>query len=911
MKDEGTPTDATLPVDPTTMGAASSSVARTVGRFVVIDVLGQGAMGLVLAAYDPDLDRKVAVKLLRPDAYDASSREGRERMLREARALAKLSHPNVIAIHEVGTVADRIFLAMEFAPGGTLRSWLATEKRTWRDVLAKLVQAGRGLAAAHDAGLVHRDFKPTNVLLARNDEARVADFGLVGGSAEGSPGDARNAGESAELTHTGALLGTPAYMAPEQFEPEAGRAIGPAADQFAFCVSAWECLHGTRPFEGTTLATISENVCAHRVLDPPAGTDVPAWLRAVLQRGLATNPADRWPSMTALLAELARDPIAARARRVRMALVAVVVAGAFGAVAIVASRSSRTGPQCEAMERALVGVWDESRATAVREAFAKTGAPGATDTAERVAHVLTDYATAWVDARRTSCEATHVHGDQSPDLLDRKIACLDRHLLAVNALVDVLARADAAVVERALGAGLRLPSIVECTDAAALGVIAALPADPVRRGEIEQVRIQLASTKVLADTGQFKRAREKAAELVARASAVGYAPIVAEALYRRGQTERLDGDPKASLETFDAALLAATDAGDDRLFVELLSEKIYTLGDQLQRPAEAIALRGVAEAALRRAGSDRVTSANLIANIGRALMASNKYADAEQLLVKALALKEQVSGTDSFDVARAAVSLGNALYEQKRYTEALALHERASAIWRTTFGPNHPDVLMIENNVANIHFSNGNFTEARRRYEATLVAIEPVIGSDHPMIADLELNLGNTLKELELYDEAVARYHRAIAIKAAATGETNADVGQLYFSLGVLFNEIDRFTEAKAAFVKSIAIYDALDSEDLSYPLAGMSETLLGMKRPAEALPFIQRAAEIRETATLDEAERVYTRMWLGYVLLELGRERERAKALVEDARAFYIEQGPAGAKRAGIANEILAAHKR
>ncbi|MGE0398803.1 MAG: serine/threonine-protein kinase [Kofleriaceae bacterium] len=904
MKDKVTATDATLPVDPTTMGAAP--IARSIGRFVVIEVLGQGAMGLVLAAYDPDLDRKVAVKLLHPGAYDAGSREGRERMLREARALAKLSHPNVIAIHEVGTADDRIFLAMEFAPGGTLRSWLAAEKRSWRDVLARLVEAGRGLAAAHDAGLVHRDFKPTNVLLAVNGVARVADFGLVGGHAsEGPPSDA----ERIELTHTGALLGTPAYMAPEQFD---GEQIGAAADQFAFCVSAWECLHGTRPFEGSTVGAISENVHANRVIDPPAQTDVPAWIRDVLRRGMAPLPRDRWPSMAVLLEELDRDPIAARRRRIRLGLGGVGVAGVVAAVAIVASRASSTGPTCEHMERALAGVWDETRAAAIRDAFAKTGVRDAADTAARVTKAISDYTATWIDARAAACEATHVRGDQSAELLDRRVACLDRKLVAVDALVDLLAETRAGEdVDRSLGAALRLPPLAECADPDALASVAALPADPAKRAEIEQVRIQLASAKALADIGQFKDARAKATALVQRATAVAYPPLVAEALHRRGQMERLDGDAAAAVATFDAALVPAADAHDDRLFVELLSEKIYTVGEQLQRPAEALALRAVAEAALHRAGSDRVTTGNLMANLGRVLLANNKFAAAQELLERALSLKEQVSGRDSFDVARAATSLGNAFYSQEKYSQALAMHERAARIWRQTFGPDHPDVLMVENNIANIHFERASYAEALVRYEHVLAGIEKRLGAAHPMVADTELNLGNTLRTLERYDEAAAHLERALAIKTAATGESNADVAQILFSLGSLHYDLDQLDAAREAFAKSIAIYDALGSEDISYPLTGMSQTLMDRTRPAEALPFIERAVAIREKAEGDAAELVYTRMWLGYVLLALGRDRERATQLVSDARAYFIEQGPIAAKRVAIADKVLATYKR
>jgi len=214
-----------------------------IGRFVILEVLGQGGMGIVLAAYDPDLDRRVALKLLHPGLDDPSG----ARLVREARAMARLAHPNVLSVHEIGSVDGKAFIAMEFASGGTLRRWLATS-RPWREVLDRFLAAGRGLAAAHDAGLVHRDFKPENVLLTNQDEVRVADFGLVSASSE----------------PRGGVVGTPAYMAPEV---RAGRSVGAAADQYAFCVSLWEGLFGARPTDD----------------EPPPG--VPTWLRAVIRRG--------------------------------------------------------------------------------------------------------------------------------------------------------------------------------------------------------------------------------------------------------------------------------------------------------------------------------------------------------------------------------------------------------------------------------------------------------------------------------------------------------------------------------------------------------------------------------------------------------------------------------------------------
>jgi serine/threonine protein kinase len=232
--------------------AGSPAPELTVGRYRLLQLVGRGGMGEVYAAYDPELDRRVAIKILRadarPDAIEAA------RLAREAQSVARLSHPNVVAIYDVGSSAGRMFLAMELVEGETLAAWLAHHTRTTSEILSMFMMAGRGLCAAHRAGIVHRDFKPQNVMVARDGSARVMDFGLA---AAGGPGHA----QQVRLTKAGAILGTPLYMSPEQM---VGQAVDPRADQFSFCVSLWEALHGARPFEGATVLELRGDVLAGR-----------------------------------------------------------------------------------------------------------------------------------------------------------------------------------------------------------------------------------------------------------------------------------------------------------------------------------------------------------------------------------------------------------------------------------------------------------------------------------------------------------------------------------------------------------------------------------------------------------------------------------------------------------------------
>jgi hypothetical protein len=304
------------------------------GRYQVVDVVGAGAMGTVYAAHDPDLDRTVAIKLLHAElGRGRRAAELRARLALEARALARISHPNVITVYDTGTVGDQVFVAMELVTGGTLRSWLGEAPRSWRDVRDAYVAAGRGLAAAHAAGIVHRDFKPDNVLVGSDGRVRVTDFGLSRADwddpapperlAEGSGEPALPAPRSPpHLTATGALVGTPVYMAPEQL---AGGAATALSDLFSFCIALYEALYGERPFGGGSLEELRRSTRGP-VRDPPAGKRTPRWIRGVLRRGLRADPGERYPSMTALCDALSREP--ARVRLWVAALGAVLIVGA-------------------------------------------------------------------------------------------------------------------------------------------------------------------------------------------------------------------------------------------------------------------------------------------------------------------------------------------------------------------------------------------------------------------------------------------------------------------------------------------------------------------------------------------------------------------------------------------------------
>ena len=505
--DERTMTEA----DSAARGTPTTLPPRTViGRYVVLEPIGAGGMGIVYAAFDFALGRKVAIKLVR--ARPGKPSFGSARLLREAQAAAKLSHPNIITIHDVGTFAGQVFIAMEIVEGGSLAAWLDEQRRPWRDVLAAFVQAGRGLAAAHAAGIIHRDFKPENVFIGRDGRVRVGDFGLARAASSPSEGDdaipaevspsleeplsAAAMAESA-LTRTGTRVGTPAYMAPEQ---HAGEVVDHRADQFSFCVALYEGLYGQRPFRGEDMEAIAAHAGIGLPRDPPEDSRTPAWLYGVLARGLSARPKDRFPSMDALLAALnVRHTTWTRA----VALAMAVLAGTTLAL----WHGQQPPPLlCAGAERKLAGVWDDGRRERAHEAFLATGAPGAPETWRTVERNLDEYAAGWVKMHTEACEATQLRGEQSQEMLDLRTQCLSRRLDEVNALVDLFTRADSTVVSKAAVASRLVSSVNDCADAVLLREGVRLPSDPAKRAVHDALARQLAEVKALQYTAKYTEA---------------------------------------------------------------------------------------------------------------------------------------------------------------------------------------------------------------------------------------------------------------------------------------------------------------------------------------------------------------------------------------------------------------------
>ncbi|HLT35603.1 MAG TPA: serine/threonine-protein kinase, partial [Enhygromyxa sp.] len=469
--------------------AASLASGAVFGRYVLVETIGRGAMGEVWMAIDPDLDRKVALKLLRADRIARA--EDRARLDAEARAMARLTHPNVVTIHDVGSLGDRLFIAMEFVAGQPLDRWIAAGPRSCEEVLAIMRQAAAGLAAAHDVGLVHRDFKPANVMIGEDGRVRVLDFGLArpeGSVAELDDGRAVARAIAVDRSEAGAsrkIQGSPAYMSPEQHR---GAAVDARSDLFSFCVTLFEALYGVRPFRGANRLTVALAIIEGRISEPPADARarVPDWIHAIVLRGLAGEPNQRFPDMESLLAALERSPEQRRRRRLQIVGTIAGVAASLGLALVLAPE--RPQDPCEAAGDAIDQVWSadarvrlRSQVDAVASARPLAG--------QRLVEGLDRHAAVWAEASEQLCR------DRRAQRLTERLqatreACLAERREAVRTLVRLADdHADPALLEglaaRPFAAVRALGDPSDCVDRAAPSGDRPLPSEDQRAARIE------------------------------------------------------------------------------------------------------------------------------------------------------------------------------------------------------------------------------------------------------------------------------------------------------------------------------------------------------------------------------------------------------------------------------------------
>ena len=878
-----------------------------IGRYIVLGPIGAGAMGVVVSAIDPTLDRKVALKLVKADR--GGSTVGQQRLLREAQAMARLSHPNVVTVYEAGTFGERVYLAMEFIAGTTLADWLATP-RSAREIIDAFVAAGRGLAAAHRAGIVHRDFKPANVLVARDGRVRVADFGLATApesrAISSPPLDDVHAPDLG-MTATGAILGTPTYMAPEQHR---GTVATAKADQFAFCVALWEALRGALPFEGTQYAVYASNVLAGTVRD--AGKPLPARIKRALLRGMAVEPANRYPDVEALLAELTYDP----SRRVKLAAVAAgaLLVASGGAYALL-----RGGP--DPCNTTRDDVWSAPVRETLAVAFRASGAATAETALERTTKLF-EARQAQLDAgRHAACVATAVTHEQSSELLDRRMRCLDRRAADTKALLAVLTdHPTASVVAKAIESTLQLSSVQECADRDALLADVAPPAPPMRAG-VAVLEDRLAAAHALLMAGKLAAARAAVDQLLPDADRTAYLPLRARAHVEDAAVElALEHNEQALIILRETSVLAAA-AHDDRLVARSAIQTFSGLGYKLARLADAKLVEPFAAAAVTRAGSPADLLGNLDLARGAVALRADDFGQAAELFHRGAGELATALGPDDYLVGNALANEGAALSAGGHYEEARKVVERALAIRVKAFGETNPRVGSSHYQLGVLFDSLQQPKPALDEFQRALAIREKSLPANHPEIAEVLVSIGIVLVELRRPDEAIVDQSRAIAIFEQSPANNRASLGVALMDLANSYRAVKRYDDAIATYQRALDLETALygaNHTELADTYDNLGETYHLSGQPKRAIELWQRSLAIREkrlgpdhpdvaksldnlaeqsvvdghyadaVAGLDRAIAIYTKA--GMLETELGRDmvamRDKARKHLQGHRA-------------------------
>jgi eukaryotic-like serine/threonine-protein kinase len=793
------------PIAPVADGDGVLERGTAIGRFVVLGLLGKGGMGEVYAALDPELDRKVAIKLLR-GGTESDSPDGRMRLLREAQAIARVSHPNVVVVYDVGTHGRRVFIAMELVEGHTLRYWTHERARSWPESLEVFAAAGRGLAAAHDRELVHRDFKPDNVMIASDGQVRVMDFGLVqlGGERVGAQLPESKAATAArsvlvgepagiaeeedilstralgfqsitsgppggaptiELTRTGVALGTPAYMSPEQFlnQPTDAR-----TDQFSFCVALYEALYGDRPFQGTNLVELSETVCSGRVREAPDGTRVPGWIREALLRGLRRDPTERWPSMKALLAELDKQPAVASRRRF-----------------------------VSAAAEKLAGIWEVPRGRTpaeipaqaeMRAAFLSTGKAYAAKAWDGASQILDRYARRWTDLYVEACEATHVRGEQSAEVLDLRMACLREGLEDLGALVRMFRHPTAEVIENAVGAANALGNLERCENIELLRAVVQPPTDPETRALVDGVRSQLVEVRALCRVGRIHDGLAAAAPLERAARELHYGPLLAEVLLALCRLPEEQGAVEEAARLSEEAVLTAISCRHEEAAAEAAA---LLVGHVSMDTGRAEIWSRIAEALLLRIGGHDLLWGWLYTNRSSVRAKQGRVIEALEDARLSVAAKERALGPADSDVAMSIGNIGVFLDELGQLPEAVEHCRRAVEMGEAGCGRDHPRIALMLSNYSELLSRSGLWDEATDAAVRALAIFEREADPDGLFVFVALVALGLAHLGAGKTAEACPLLERANRI-GEARAPTVAHRAQARFALARALWEADR-----------------------------------------------------------------------------------------------------------------------
>jgi tetratricopeptide (TPR) repeat protein len=791
-----------------------------VGRYMIERAIGEGGMGVVFEAADRELQRKVAIKLLSPRT-GAAARLWQERLLREARAMARVSHPNVVPIYDIGAHGHQVFIAMELVAGLTLRDWLSSRQHTWEEIVDVFRDVGRGLAAVHDVELVHRDVKPDNILVGNDGRARLTDFGVVKEvgdtsaessqeSSDGAPPERKSQPLGPHLTRIGTIIGTVGYMAPEQLN---GQAADPRTDQFSFCATFHRALYGVNPCRKREQNRLEQ----WRVPDAPEGSRVPLWVRKIVVRGLSADPNLRYPSMRALLSDLRHD-----VRRARVIPLVALGIGA-GCAAALLMRDDNEARACPDQRPQLANVWDAPTKRTIRDAFLATKKPYAEASFHSVERILDGYAESWVKTHAGSCEK----GERNEARRD----CLALRLDDLRAQTELFVKADVRTVELAVGAAGSLLDPADCAHAVASSVRSDAPG----RG----LRTQLSAVKALEDLGKYPEGINRATAVVEQARALKDRVVEAEALFQLGELQRRNGDTNAG-RSLEQAIMAAVASRHDEVAARAWIRLASFAGIEKGQLDEGLRLAQHGRAFIERLGGDPRLEAMLAGDLGIIYRRLGRYDESLQHFDRAIELGTMVYGPAHTTIGGWINSAGLTLLEAGKYAEARTRFQRALAIFEKEFGP-HPRLATVYVNLGLERFRSGDFEQAAAFAKRSLEIDEREGGPGNSKLVSTLNLIGSSYSELGRHDEGIAALQRAVELTQSLPEQNHKRLAA-EVSLAIAYKRAGRFKEALPLFEHALPILDGRtensDPSDVAETRFGLAETVfaLGQKKRGVAL---------------------------------------------------------------------------
>jgi len=890
-----------------------------IGQYIVLATLGEGAMGTVYEAFDTELDRKVALKQLSaPSGPDLDDRQ--ERLVAEATLMARVEHPNVVAVYHVVGNASETYLVMQVVVGVTLTHWLATP-RSRAELLDVFEQAGMGLAAVHEHGIVHRDFKPDNVLVSEGGRTFVTDFGL-----------ARLVDMSAPRRDGRRASGTPAYMAPETTRSSVQK---PSSDQFGFSVALWEALYGERPPVGDSRASVGTGRAAH-----PPRPAVPTWLRRVVERGLAHDPDERWPSMHALLTALRDDPTSRRRRRVAASAIVVVAGSAFVWLRHVEAEAERKViAACEAEGQAIQDDWNEEAREAVRHAFAATELPFASDMNRLVERELSGFVDSWARARVENCRADGLglRVDEAEAAVVR--ACLDERRMMLRATRDALSSASALEVENAGLLMASLPVVDHCQDSRVRPVHVDLGANPADRAKAEEILGLLARAATQEELLAFEPALGLIDLASERAESLGWEPLRLRTSNRRGWLEHRLQQNSAAEATLEASFFAALRAGNKEEAGLAASGLLSVVGVERARITDAVRWEKAALALLDAAGASTtdIRRADVRHAAARVYRDSAEHGGAVEAATDAVRIYKQNLRANHPALAGPYNTLGIVYQHAGKFEESLVAYEHALALINGSFGRFHPRAAAVLSNLGNVCSELGDFGPARDYYERAIGVLEAIgpqalgelgaallglaifhkrrgryaqaratvgqaielfrkkYGETDPRVGGGVALLGDIASAEGLYEEALGHHSMVVTLFEASLGREHPNYGNAVGNRGHALQRLGRHEEALIAFERALSVVEkSLGAEHPDMALwlqdSGISRRALGDLQGGLALHTQALGLHEKNHGT-GSAKLVDPLQSIGLLHLELGAQNA-AHAYFERARKIYAASG-------------------